>query len=58
MKTDDFDSESSSDVETALSTTASHPAQLNAFLAAYRYLLDSGIDSRNIVFMGDSAGGK
>lgn len=42
----------------ALSTEAGHPAQLNSFLGAYRFLLDSGIKSRNIIFMGDSAGGK
>jgi acetyl esterase/lipase len=41
----------------ALSTEKSHPAQLNAFTQSYQFLLDSGIESGNIIFMGDSAGG-
>ncbi|KAH0842475.1 hypothetical protein FOPE_07489 [Fonsecaea pedrosoi] len=41
----------------ALTTKASHPAQRNAFIQAYQYLLDNGVAAQNIVFMGDSAGG-
>lgn len=44
-------------VEYPLSGEAPHPAQLNSFTAAYQYLLGIGIDSSNVVFMGDSAGG-
>lgn len=44
--------------ETALSTEKSHPAQLNAFTQSYQYLLANGVEPGNIVFMGDSAGGK
>ncbi|KAH7064051.1 Alpha/Beta hydrolase protein [Paraphoma chrysanthemicola] len=44
-------------VEYPLSGEASHPAQRSAFLAAYRHLLEMGILSSNIIFMGDSAGG-
>lgn len=43
--------------DTALSTDKSHPAQLDTFIQAYRYLLESGVAPENIVFMGDSAGG-
>lgn len=41
----------------ALSTEAPHPAQRDAFLKAYQYLLDQGVPVTRIVFMGDSAGG-
>ena len=41
----------------ALSTKAVHPAQLNAFLKAYEFLLKEGLSSKRILFMGDSAGG-
>ena len=41
----------------ALTTKESHPAQLNAFLKAYQSLLDDGVDPKQIIFMGDSAGG-
>ena len=34
-----------------------HPAQVNDTLAAYRWLLDQGIPSNQIAFIGDSAGG-
>lgn len=34
-----------------------YPAALEDALAAYRYLLDSGIDASRIVLVGDSAGG-
>ena len=34
-----------------------HPAQVNDTLAAYRWLLDQGIDANHIAFIGDSAGG-
>ncbi|KAK5045787.1 hypothetical protein LTR84_008880 [Exophiala bonariae] len=44
-------------VEYPLSTEKSHPAQLNAFTQSHRFLLDSGIEPGNIIFMGDSAGG-
>lgn len=44
-------------VEYPLSSQAPHPAQLECFTAAYNYLLGIGVDSSNIVFMGDSAGG-
>ncbi|OAL34485.1 hypothetical protein AYO20_06328 [Fonsecaea nubica] len=44
-------------VEYPLTTKASHPAQRNAFIQAYQYLLDNGVAAENIVFMGDSAGG-
>lgn len=44
-------------VEYPLSGEAPHPAQLNAFTAAYQYQLGIGVDSSNIVFMSDSAGG-
>jgi hypothetical protein len=30
--------------DTALSTDKSHPAQLDAFIQAYRYLLESGVE--------------
>jgi epsilon-lactone hydrolase len=42
---------------TALTSEAPHPAQLNAFIAAYKDLLSQGISPKQIVFMGDSAGG-
>ena len=42
----------------ALSSKTPHPAQRNAFLGAYTYLLHQGLEPENIVFMGDSAGGK
>lgn len=42
---------------TALSSEAPHPAQRNAFIAAYRELLAMKIPASKIVFMGDSAGG-
>lgn len=41
----------------ALTNKASHPAQRDAFLKAYQYLLNQGISPKNIIFMGDSAGG-
>lgn len=41
----------------ALTDKASHPAQRDAFLKAYQYLLNQGISPKNIIFMGDSAGG-
>ncbi|KAK5400811.1 hypothetical protein LTR06_011232 [Exophiala xenobiotica] len=44
-------------VEYPLSDKNPHPAQLDAFISAYRHLLNEGISSENIVFMGDSAGG-
>lgn len=34
-----------------------HPTQVNDTLAAYRWLLDQGIDANHIAFIGDSAGG-
>ncbi len=34
-----------------------HPAQLDDGLAAYRHLLQAGVDPRNLVVGGDSAGG-
>ncbi|HEX9548730.1 MAG TPA: alpha/beta hydrolase fold domain-containing protein [Acidimicrobiales bacterium] len=34
-----------------------HPAPVEDALAAYRWLLDQGIESRHIAFAGDSAGG-
>ncbi len=34
-----------------------YPEGLNDSVAAYRYLLDSGIDPSRIIFMGDSGGG-
>jgi monoterpene epsilon-lactone hydrolase len=34
-----------------------HPAPVDDVLAAYRWLLDQGIDANHIVFSGDSAGG-
>jgi epsilon-lactone hydrolase len=34
-----------------------HPAPLEDTLAAYRWLLDQGIDASHLVFAGDSAGG-
>jgi monoterpene epsilon-lactone hydrolase len=34
-----------------------HPAQVNDTLAAYRWLLDQGIQAKHIAFAGDSAGG-
>lgn len=42
----------------ALTHEAPQPAQQEAFLNAYRYVLNSGISPKNIIFMGDSAGGK
>lgn len=45
-------------VEYPLTTDAPHPAQRDAFLGAYRYLLDQGVPASRIVFMGDSAGGQ
>ncbi|KAH8807485.1 Alpha/Beta hydrolase protein [Xylogone sp. PMI_703] len=44
-------------VEYPLSTQSPHPAQRNAFIAAYQYLLNQGVDPKNIIFAGDSAGG-
>ncbi|KAH7127791.1 Alpha/Beta hydrolase protein [Dactylonectria estremocensis] len=44
-------------VEYPLTDVASHPAQQDAFLSAYRYLLRQGVPPTQIVFMGDSAGG-
>ncbi|OAP57404.1 hypothetical protein AYL99_08142 [Fonsecaea erecta] len=44
-------------VEYPLSVKESHPAQKNAFLQVYRYVLDQNIPPERIVFMGDSAGG-
>ncbi|KAL2785973.1 alpha/beta-hydrolase [Aspergillus keveii] len=44
-------------VEYPLTHEAPQPAQQEAFLSAYRYVLDIGISSRNVIFMGDSAGG-
>ncbi|KIX09202.1 uncharacterized protein Z518_00281 [Rhinocladiella mackenziei CBS 650.93] len=44
-------------VEYPLSTKESHPAQRNAFIQAYRHLLDNGVAAETVVFMGDSAGG-
>jgi hypothetical protein len=41
----------------ALSTKESHPAQRDAFIDAYRFLLSS-VAPGNIIFMGDSAGGE
>ncbi|KAL2831018.1 alpha/beta-hydrolase [Aspergillus pseudoustus] len=43
-------------VEYPLSTEAAHPAQRDSFLAGYRYLLDQGMPTNRVVFMGDSAG--
>ncbi|KAF9894354.1 hypothetical protein FE257_007857 [Aspergillus nanangensis] len=43
-------------VEYPLSDGSPHPAQRDAFLGAYRYLLDLGVPAQQIVFMGDSAG--
>lgn len=34
-----------------------HPAALDDAVAAYRWLLDSGVDADNVVLAGDSAGG-
>lgn len=42
---------------TALSTGESHPAQLDAFIRAYRYLLEIDVKPESVIFMGDSAGG-
>ncbi|KAF5857630.1 hypothetical protein ETB97_005483 [Aspergillus alliaceus] len=44
-------------VEYPLSDEAPHPAQREAFLKAYQYVLDQGIPAHNVIFMGDSAGG-
>ncbi|KAL2834155.1 alpha/beta-hydrolase [Aspergillus pseudoustus] len=44
-------------VEYQLSTEEGHPAQMNAMVKSYQYLLDTGIRPQTIVFMGDSAGG-
>ncbi|KAG4427851.1 hypothetical protein IFR05_016669 [Cadophora sp. M221] len=44
-------------VEYPLSSAESHPAQRDSFLGAYRYLLDLGVPSQSIAYMGDSAGG-
>ncbi|KAH7379067.1 Alpha/Beta hydrolase protein [Cadophora sp. MPI-SDFR-AT-0126] len=44
-------------VEYPLTDSKSHPAQRDAFLGAYRFLIDLGVPSTSIVFMGDSAGG-
>ncbi|KAL3472691.1 alpha/beta-hydrolase [Aspergillus californicus] len=44
-------------VEYPLTHEAPQPAQQEAFLNAYQYVLDSGISPKNIIFMGDSAGG-
>ncbi|KIV92791.1 hypothetical protein PV10_04057 [Exophiala mesophila] len=44
-------------VEYPLSTSQRHPAQKNAFIQTYKYLLEHDIRPENIVFMGDSAGG-
>jgi hypothetical protein len=41
----------------ALTHEAPQPAQQEAFLNAYHYVLNSGISPKNIIFMGDSAGG-
>ncbi|KAL4889494.1 alpha/beta-hydrolase [Aspergillus ambiguus] len=43
-------------VEYPLTHEASHPAQLNAFLKAYEYVLQN-TSPEHIIFMGDSAGG-
>lgn len=45
------------DWKPALTDTEPHPAQRNAFLNAYQYILGQGVDSQQIIFMGDSAGG-
>jgi acetyl esterase/lipase len=42
----------------ALTDQAPHPAQRDAFLNGYKYLLNEGIPASNVIFMGDSAGGK
>jgi acetyl esterase/lipase len=42
---------------TALTDVSVYPTQLDAFIAAYRYLLSLDIPPGRIVFMGDSAGG-
>ncbi|RFU29303.1 hypothetical protein B7463_g7036, partial [Scytalidium lignicola] len=44
-------------VEYPLSTQLPHPAQRDAFIAAYEFLLKKGVAHRHIVFAGDSAGG-
>ncbi|OQU94469.1 hypothetical protein CLAIMM_00823 [Cladophialophora immunda] len=44
-------------VEYPLSVNETHPAQKNAFLQVYRYVLDQNVRPERIVFMGDSAGG-
>ncbi|PYH81918.1 alpha/beta-hydrolase [Aspergillus uvarum CBS 121591] len=44
-------------VEYPLTHEATQPAQQQAFLQAYQYVLGCGISPCNIVFMGDSAGG-
>ncbi|KIW25996.1 uncharacterized protein PV07_09128 [Cladophialophora immunda] len=44
-------------VEYPLTSEAPHPAQREAFVRAYRSLLNQGIPSSRILFMGDSAGG-
>ncbi|KAF9892983.1 hypothetical protein FE257_012394 [Aspergillus nanangensis] len=44
-------------VEYPLTDEAPNPAQQEAFLKAYQYVLERGIPSKNVIFMGDSAGG-
>ncbi|KAJ4204163.1 hypothetical protein NW759_015000 [Fusarium solani] len=44
-------------VEYPLSDEAPCPAQQEAFLKAYKYVLDEGVAPKDIIFMGDSAGG-
>lgn len=44
-------------VEYRLAPEHPHPTALNECLEAYRWLLDQGIEPRNIVIAGDSAGG-
>ncbi|KAK5460810.1 hypothetical protein LTS15_002873 [Exophiala xenobiotica] len=44
-------------IDPALTSEASHPAQRDSFTKAYRYLLDVGVPSGNVIFMGGSAGG-
>jgi monoterpene epsilon-lactone hydrolase len=40
-----------------LAPAATHPAQLDDITAAYRWLLDQGIDPGHVALVGDSAGG-
>ena len=40
-----------------LAPAATHPAQLDDITAAYRWLLDQGIDAGHVALAGDSAGG-